>query len=150
MHLVRYSYPIARNLAARGSFATRSPWSGLESEIDQFFQSTLSELATASPKSQFPVDLFEDKESFHVRAELPGVDRKDINVEMVEGFLSIQASRKQKVGDTENSVSFSRSIKLSDEAASDKISALYENGVLSVTLPKKEEAKPRKFSVPVN
>ncbi|HKB92175.1 MAG TPA: Hsp20/alpha crystallin family protein [Opitutaceae bacterium] len=151
MNIVRYTYP-ARSLAPSFGFA-RSPWRGLETEIDRMFGSVLSDLATpARSESRFPVDLYGDKENTYVRAELPGVDRKDINVEIVDGYLTITARRESKTteGDGQESVSFSRSIDLQDDVQTDKVAAAYENGVLTVTLPKKEEAKPKKVTVSVN
>jgi len=78
------------------------------------------------------------------------VNRDAIGVEIVEGSLSIQASRKEKSGDGESSVSFNRLVSIPDEVQADKVTAAYENGVLTVTLPKREEAKPRKIAVSVN
>jgi HSP20 family protein len=149
MNIVRYSYPTYRSLATvPGGFA-RSPWSGLENEIDRLFESALGDFT--SPAPQFAVDLYEDKDNTYVRAELPGVNRDDINVEMVEGYLTINASHKtvQAKGQAEQAFSLSRSIRVPEEVQSDKVSAAYENGVLTVTLPKREEAKPRKVSVEV-
>jgi HSP20 family protein len=121
----------------------------LESEIDRLFESALSSINTPSA-DRFPVDLYEDKDNTYVRAELPGVNREDVNVEMVEDYLTITAARKQKEGDNEQSFSFSRSITVPQAVQTDKVSAAYENGVLTVTLPKREEVKPRKISVTVS
>ena len=86
MRLVRYTYPSYRNLTpALGSFA-RSPWSGLESEIDRLFETALTDFGGFNTANRFPVDLYEDKENTFVRAELPGVNRDDISVEMVDGY----------------------------------------------------------------
>jgi len=151
MTLVRYTYPSFRPLTpALGGFS-RSPWSGLENEIDRLFESTLGDFGGTGSPSRFPVDLYEDKDNTYVRAELPGVNRDDINVEMVEGYLTITAARKTPAADGsgEESFSFSRSVSITDEVQADKVSAAYENGVLTVTLPKREEAKPRKISVAV-
>ncbi len=148
MRIVQYSYPTARNLAL--GFMQNSPWAGLESEMDQFFNSTLRSLSSAQTANRFPVDLYEDKENTYVRAELPGVNSDDIGVEFVNGFLTIQASRKQKKEQGEESFALSRSVMVSDDVQADKVSAAYENGVLTVTLPKKEESKPRKITVSVN
>lgn len=146
MTLVRYSYPTTRSFAP---FA-RSPWAGLESEIDRLFQSSLGDFAGAAATRRVPVDLYEDKDNTYVRAELPGVNRDDINVELTDGYLTLSATRKTKTGDRENSVSLSRSVSVPDAAVqADKITAAYENGVLTVTLPKREEAKPRKVTVAV-
>jgi len=122
----------------------RSPWTGLENEIDRLFESTLSSFAGA-PRNQFPVDVYEDRDNTYVRAELPGVSRDDINVEMVEDALSITAQHKED----EESFSFSRTLALPAHVHADKVSANYENGLLTVILPKREEAKPRKISVAI-
>lgn len=147
MRLTRY-VPNSRFAPAVGF--GRSPWAGLESEIDRIFESTLSSFSGALGGDRFPVDLYEDKDNTYVRAELPGVQRADINVEMVEGYLTISASRKQKQGEEEDSFSFSRSISVPEEVQADKVSAAFENGVLTVTLPKREEAKPKKVPVTVH
>lgn len=147
--IVRYTNPSGSLLPSFG-FA-RSPWMGLESEIDRLFEATLSDCVGPTPDQRFPVDLYEDKENTYVRAELPGVNRDDINVEMVEGFLTINANRKTLAADGkgEESFSFGRSVSIPEEVHADKVSATYENGMLTVTLPKKEEAKPRKITVTV-
>jgi HSP20 family protein len=152
MRIVHYTYPSFRSIAPVTGRFSHSPWSGLETEIDRLFTSALGDLASAAPSNRFPVDLYEDKDNTFVRAELPGVNRADIAVEVVDGYLTINATRKTpaKDGQPEASVSFNRSLQLSDEVQADKVSAAYENGVLTVTLPKREEAKPKKISVAVN
>ena len=69
---------------------------------------------------------------------------------MVEDNLSIQASRTQQAGDREEAFAFSRTLSVPENVQADKVSASYENGVLTVTLPKREEAKPKKVSIAVN
>ncbi|MFA5262992.1 MAG: Hsp20/alpha crystallin family protein [Opitutaceae bacterium] len=150
MRIVRYTYPNIRNQALGPGLAFRNPWAGLESEMDQFFDAALSSLARAQTNNRFPVDLYEDKENTYVRAELPGVNKDDIGIEFVDGFLTIQTSRKQKTGNSEESFALNRSVMVSNDVQADKVSASYENGLLTVTLPKKEESKPRKISVSVN
>lgn len=145
MTLVRYTYPVY----SRPSAFQRSPWAGLETEIDRLFNSAFTNPAAPVADGRFPVDLYEDKDSTFVRAELPGVHRDDIHVEIVDGYLTINATRKRKDGEQEQSFALSRSIQLPDEVQADRITAAYENGVLTVTLPKKEEAKPRKITVTV-
>ena len=159
MRLVRYTYPNYRSLApAPGGFA-RSPWSGLEREIDRWFDSAPGTYGSAAPATRFPVDLYEDKDHTYVRAELPGVNKDDISVEVVDGDLTISATRKTPAPSTgsgqaaegkgEQSFSFNRSVSLNDTVHADKVSAAYENGVLTVTLPKREETKPKKITVAV-
>ncbi len=150
MRLVRYTYPSFRRLAPSYGALQRSPWSGLESEIDRLFTSALSDFGGVGA-NRFPVDLYEDNNNTYVRAELPGVNREDINVEMTDGYLTITAARKTTGADgkPQEAFSFSRAVSIADEVQADQVAAAYENGVLTVTLPKREEAKPRKISVAV-
>lgn len=150
MRLVRYSYPSFRTLAPTFGSFQRSPWSGLESEIDRLFSTALTDFGGANA-NRFPVDLYEDTNNTYVRAELPGVSREDINVEMTDGYLTLTAARKTVSADgkPQESFSFSRAVNIADDVQTDKVTAAYENGVLTVTLPKREEAKPKKISVAV-
>ncbi len=141
MALIRYSYPFS-GLAAYG--VSRSPWRGLENEINRLFDSTS---ANGGADWQIPVNVYEDKDNTYVRAELPGVAREDVNLQLVEETLTISAVRKQKTGEKEESFSSSRSVVVPDRVQADKVSAAYENGVLTVTLPKREETKPRQITV---
>jgi HSP20 family protein len=148
MRIVRYNYPNYRRFVPSAGLFDRSPWTGLETEIDRLVQTALTGVATLTG-SQVPVDVFEDQATTYVRAELPGVAREAINVEVVDGVLNLTAARKQQNDGQEESTSFSRSITLSDDVQPDKIGAAYENGVLTVTLPKREVAKPKKVTVEV-
>jgi HSP20 family protein len=135
--IIRYTYP---------RIANRSPWHGLESEFNLLFDSAFAGLASPALSPRFPVDLYEDKDNAYVRAELPGVSRDAINIEIVDGNLTINATRKN--GD--ESVNLNRSVSIPSAVQADKVSAAYENGVLTVTLPKQEQAKPRKIDISVN
>jgi HSP20 family protein len=136
--LTRYSHPAAL-------FRARNPWSGLESEIDRLFEAAFENVAPpAAPR--FPVDLYEDKDNAYVRAELPGVTREQVNLELVEGYLTLTATRK----DGEQEFTLTRSISLPDNVQADKVTATLEHGVLTVTLPKHEQAKPRKIAISVS
>jgi HSP20 family protein len=156
MRIVRYSYPSYRTLAPSFGGLPRSPWSGLETEIDRLFESTLGSFATPIA-GRFAVDLYEDKANTYVRAELPGLNRDEINVEVTDGTLTITAARKatvaagakEKEGEGEEAFSFTRSLTLADEVQTEKITAAYENGVLTVTLPKREAVQPKKVAVTV-
>ena len=149
--LIRYTNPRSTGLLPSFGFLGRSPWSGFESELDRLFDTTLSGFVDPVFDNYFPVDVYEDKDNTYVRAELPGVNREDIKVEMVDGYLTINASRKNPAaeGRGEESFSFSRAVSVPENVQSDKVGAAYENGVLTVTLPKQEEAKPKKVAVTV-
>jgi HSP20 family protein len=144
-------YRIVRYQNPRATFSdvVRSPWSGLEQEVNRLFSSALADLATPMAP-QFPVDLYEDKDNTYVRAELPGISRESINVEMVEDYLNLSVEQKTGEGDNESTLSFNRSIAIPEAVQADKVSATFENGVLTVTLPKQEQAKPRKIAINVN
>src|SRR5262249_6826607 len=145
----RYSYPNYRTFTPGLGGLTRSPWSGLDYEIGRLFDAALPALGANS--GRFPVDLYEDKANAYVRAELPGVSREDINVELADGELVITATRKTPAteGQAEQNFSTSRMVNLPVEVQSDKVGAAYENGVLTVTLPKREEVQPKKITVAV-
>lgn len=143
-HLARYHYP--RTASVFPSLAARTQLAGLESEIDRLFSAALAGFAPSPVAPRFPVDLYEDKDNTYVRAELPGVSREAINVEMVDGYLTVSAARKE--GD--DSLSLTRSVAIPEAVQADKVTAAYENGVLTVTLPKQEQAKPRKIAINVN
>ena len=147
MHLIKYSN---RNAFPVPSFGGRFGAQDVEDQIDWLFGTTFSGLAPSVLGGQFPVDLYEDKDNTYVRAELPGVNRDAISVEMIEGSLSIQATKKEKKGGTESSLSYNRLVSIPDEVDAEKVSAAYENGILTVTLPRKEASKPKKINVSVN
>ena len=167
MRLVHYTYPSFRTATPAFRGFQRSPWSGFESEIDRLFETALADLGDTASPSRFPVDLYEDKANTYVRAELPGVSRDDIKVELSDGTLTIAASRQTPAhstgsagsppagsgqavgGKPADALSFSRSLCIADEVQADKITASYENGVLTVTLPKREVAAPKKITVAV-
>jgi HSP20 family protein len=151
MRLVRYTYPNYRSPASTFGSVARSPWSGLETEIDRLFEATLRDFGSPVARNQFPVDVYEDADNTYVRAELPGVNREEIGVEITDGYLTLSATRKTPVaeGREEQSFSFSRSLNIGTDIDTGKVAATYENGVLAVTLPKREEAKPKKITVGV-
>lgn len=147
MRYIRYNYPTRRSLpvAAFG----RGAWNGLESEIDRLFNAALAGTSTGSTGGRFPVDAYQDSNNVYVRAELPGFKRDAINVEVVDGYLTLEASREAEGEKGQTKAKVNRSISLPEDVQTDGVSAAYVDGVLTVTLPKKEEAKPRKITVAV-
>lgn len=103
------------------------------------------------------IDLFEDRDQLVLKAELPGLNKEDIEVSLHDGALTLSGERKSAQAETEGSLirserftgRFQRSVSLPVPVATDKVHAHYENGVLTVTLPKAEEAKPRQIEVRV-
>ncbi|MGQ9645184.1 MAG: Hsp20/alpha crystallin family protein [Thermodesulfobacteriota bacterium] len=104
------------------------------------------------------LDVAETKNDLIIKAEVPGVDPKDIDISLSDGVLTIKGEKKQereeREGDyhiTERSFgSYMRAIELPTEVQSDKVEASYKNGVLKITLPKSEEAKKRQIRIKVD
>lgn len=133
----------------------------LREEIDRLFEVPLAELARSSQllSGWTPAfDVYEDKDNLYVRAELPGMRKEDIDLSMHNGSLSISGERKSedKLKDAEVYRTerffgrFQRTITLPTQVAVEKIKAQYKDGILSVTLPKAEEAKPKHIDVKVS
>ena len=133
----------------------------LRDEIDRLFEAPLAELTRGSQllSGWTPaLDLFEDKDNLYVRVELPGMKREDIDLSLHEGSLSISGERKgeEKLKDSEVYRAerffgrFQRTVSLPTAVAAEKVKAHYQDGILTVTLPKAEEAKPKHIDVNIN
>jgi HSP20 family molecular chaperone IbpA len=102
-----------------------------------------------------PVDIFETKEGLTVVADLPGVEQRNLDVRVAEGFLTLQAKTAHVAPGTPidreyELLNFYRQFELPDEVDAEKIRAELKHGVLTLTLPKKEQAKPRRIEVKVS
>jgi len=103
------------------------------------------------------VDVSETKNDLVIKAELPGLDPKDIDISMNNGYLAIKGEKKhEKEEKDENDHliersygAFTRSVQLPREVQSDKITASFKNGILRITLPKSEEAKKKEIKIKV-
>jgi HSP20 family protein len=100
-------------------------------------------------------DVSETENEIVVKAELPGMDVQDIDIALTDGLLTIKGERKMEKEDKEENYhrierqfgSFSRSLNLGTKVRADGIEAGYKDGILTVTLPKAEESKPKKIEV---
>jgi HSP20 family protein len=133
----------------------------LRDEIDRLFESPLAELTRTTQllSGWTPaVDLFEDKDNFVIRAELPGMKKEDIDISLHGDVLTLSGERKeQEVFDKAETYRaerflgrFQRSVTLPFAVDSKKVQASYRDGILNVTLPKTEEAKPKQIEVKVS
>lgn len=103
------------------------------------------------------VDVYEDDQNIRVKADLPGLEPKDIDVRVDNGVLTIQGERKwseEKKKENYHRVeraygSFTRSFMLPDYADTDKVEAKFKNGVLEVCIPKKPEAVKQSKKIPI-
>ena len=133
-----------------------SPFNSLSAELDRLFEVPLAELTrdTASPS----LDVLEDKDNYFILADLPGLKREDIKVSLEDGTLTISGERKTGTRTEETSVHrverfsgrFERSIALPATVSAEKAKATYTDGVLTLTLPKTEQAKPKRIDVTLN
>jgi HSP20 family protein len=104
-----------------------------------------------------PVDIFEQGDNIVLRAELPGISPEDVDIRVENNVLSLRGERKfdsevkrESCHRVERAYgSFSRSFTLPSVVDTEKIKAEYKDGVLQVTLPQKEEAKPKQISISV-
>jgi len=101
------------------------------------------------------VDVAESPDKITVKAEIPGMEAKDIEISMVGDTLTIKGEKKAEREEKEENYhmversygSFSRAMKLPATVEADKVEATYKNGVLTVVLPKKEEVKPKAIEI---
>ncbi len=106
---------------------------------------------------QPPVDIFENGDSVVLKAELPGMDQKDIEVKIEDNTLILRGERKQEEEVKKENYhrieryygSFQRSFSLPKTVDLEKVKAAVDKGVLTIVLPKKEETKPRQITVEV-
>jgi len=102
-----------------------------------------------------PIDLVEKKDHIEVRAEIPGMDEKDIEVSVQGGYLTLKGEKEEEKEEKEVDYhrierrygAFSRTVWLPDYVDPEKVTAKYQKGVLTVRLAKKESVKPRQIPV---
>jgi HSP20 family protein len=136
----------------------------LREELDNLFSHVLQqpfggqENTTGLMDGWVPaLDLYDGKDHLTVKVELPGLKKEDIQISLQEGFLSISGERKVEVPkDATTSYRservlgrFQRTVNLPCQVDADKIKATYTDGILGITLPKAEEAKPKQIQVSV-
>src|SRR6266404_3811443 len=155
MNLTRWQRP---EIATWTGFG---PLTSLRDEIDRLFEAPLFELARTSQllSGWTPaLDVFEDKDNLFVRAELPGMKKEQIDISLHDGILSISGERRDESKDEEAEVyraerfygRFQRALSLPTPVAADRVKAQYKDGILTITLPKTEEAKPKHIDVSVS
>ena len=138
------------------------PWSDLRREIDRLFDSVawtpLGSNGTPGMQSWVPpMDLEDQEDLIRVSFEIPGVNRDDVTVTVENGVLTLAGEKRfeRTSGDEKSGPQiverrygrFERSLSLPQSVDADKVSAQYENGVLTLELPKSAESRKRKISI---
>jgi HSP20 family protein len=129
----------------------------LNSVLDEAFANWPFQQESGSiTSSWYPAcDVFEDKEAVKIVAELPGVKSEDVKLSLENNLLTIRGEKKQEAEERSERVhryersygSFERAFVLPSTVDGDKISAQYQNGVLTILVPKAERARPREIPV---
>ena len=166
--------PVEVKRAAPPGAAVPDAWRSLRTEMDRLFDRfasgfgmpSFSRLFDASPAFRFEssfsmpapaMDVTEDKDAYKLTAELPGMSENDIEVSVTDSMLTLKGEKKQEKEQKAKNYyvseraygSFERSFSLPEGTDANKIAANFAKGVLTVTLPKKPEAKvePKKVEV---
>ena len=136
-------------------------FTSLHDQVNRLFGSTLADgnhkdtdLATWAPA----VDIYETEGELVVKADLPDLDEKDLDVRVENNVLTIRGERKFEKNVREDNYlrvertygAFTRSFSLPNTIDSEQIHAEYRNGVLTVRMPKREESKPKQIKVSVS
>jgi HSP20 family protein len=125
-----------------------TPW--FDFDIDRFFSDWPSSPARQEPRMWSPaVDVYEDESKIVVKADLPDMDEKSIDIRVEDGMLTVKGERTFENETKDKNFhrverrygSFARSFALPEGVDQDKISASYKKGVLEVTVPKTEKPK---------
>jgi HSP20 family protein len=130
---------------------------GIQNEMNRLFDFNLGRLSTPTSSWVPALDVFEDKDHVVVKAEMPGMEEKDIDINLEKNTLTIRGEKK-----FENEVKeedyyhiersfgkFQRSLELPSTVDASAVKATYKNGILEIRLPKKEEAKPKQIKIDV-
>jgi HSP20 family protein len=122
-------------------------------ELDRLTQQLFGSTGTAARPSVMPMDAWRDGDEFRVEFDLPGIDPDSIDVDVERNVVTVRAERPLRDDNLEMISAerprgvFSRQLVLGDNLDTDKITADYHGGVLSLTIPVAEQAKPRKISI---
>jgi len=136
----------------------RNPFNELERELENWigdFSGPFGREWVESREFNPAIDVIEEGESFVVRADLPGMDKKDVEITLSDRILSIKGEKKGKSEDQDKRYlrretwygSFERRIALPETADAEGIKAEMKDGVLTVSVKKREETKPRQIAI---
>ena len=127
----------------------------LSGHLGRLFNEDLFGPSRAPETASVPVDIHETDKSIMIYAEMPGVDKKHVSIDLKDGVLTISGTRqedqeikKEQYFKRERTAGyFKRSFTLTDRVNQNEIKASMENGVLTLEIPKTETAKPRQITI---
>ncbi len=131
----------------------------IDREMDRFLNDLFGNGVVRFSEGWMPtVDVTETKDEVVVRAEVPGMQKEDISITLQDGVLTLRGEKKQEKMEKDAAFhrversygSFVRSFALPTLVQADKVRADYKDGVLTITLPVREEAKPKEITISVN
>lgn len=122
----------------------RSYYPTMSSLFDSFMNRFMEDESNQDIQRSMPMDIIEHDDKFILEASLPGFKKSDINIAVEDNELIIEAKREEKKEDKKGNYcrceifrgNYRRVLSLSDNVSKDKIDAKYDNGILSVTVPK--------------
>lgn len=153
MSIIRYQSPQLSNWSSFDRLAS------LRDEMDRLFDFTWPTRDSGLFSGWSPsLDVHDEKDNFVVHVELPGMKKEEIDISLHDGVLTVSGERKRESEKTEGETfrsercfgKFQRSVTLPARVDGNKVKASYKDGVLSIDLPKVEEAKPRQIAVNVS
>ncbi len=132
----------------------------MNSLVNALFNSESAAYAPDGSEFSPRMDMKETENAYMMKLMMPGIDKNDIDISVSDGVLTIKGETKQETeNDDEKSTwlvremkqySYYRSVRLPSEVQADKAEAEYKNGILTLTLPKAEEVKPKSIPVKIS
>jgi len=122
-------------------------------DLDRMAQLALGTAGTLARPSAMPMDAWRDGDTFRVELDLPGVDPSSIDLDVERNVVTVKAERPTRASDADLIAAerprgvFSRQLVLGDSLDTERIQASYDSGVLSLSIPVAERARPRKIAV---
>ncbi len=151
MSIIRYQ----SSTPSLAAFSPLARLSAFQQEVDRLFDLSPFTGTHGNGGWSPALDLYQDKDNFLVKAELPGMKREHITLSLHDGLLTLAGERQHEKAQDEKATlrnerffgRFERTITLPTQVDGTRVQASYEDGILTVTLPKAEAAKPRQIEI---
>ena len=134
----------------------------IQDEMNRLFHEYFTRAPEKMEGDNYPwipvVDIFETEDEIKVVAEIPGIKKDDVKISLQDNVLTLKGEKKQEKEEKDKNFhrversygSFQRSFSLPAAVQADKVKANYKDGILTITLPKVEEAKPKEIAITVS